>query len=390
MRRIHFLLLSVVCTVSASAQLNGDGFYRIQNVAQERYISVVDNRGSINVSTTDADFGALRTVKGFDRVVSDPSSVIYIKNMGDGYDLQCQGTGSYSIVGYLLKISGSGGKYYAYASKSGMTKYLSDDLISAFTTDDTYGTVVTNSSSTRQWYIMPVEAGGSNYFGITPDVTSGGSYYTTLYAAFPFTFSSSGMSAYYINKVDEKKSAVVIQEITGGVSSSVPVLIKCSSNQAVNNKLNVGASVSGSVSGNLLKGVYFCNDVAETEVYNHRNVVDYDAATMRVLGTAPDGSLAFIKADNLNYIPANTAYIKVSASAPAVLKVYSQAEYEQLPDGIRGDLNGDGQVNATDLVMMTNIILGKRDKMSEADLSGDGNINATDYVILVNIILGKS
>lgn len=339
MNRIKFLLLSLGCTVSAFAQLNGNGFYRIQNVAQERYISVIDNRGSVNVSTTDADFGALRTVLGFERVVSDPSSVIYIRNMGAGYDLQCQGTGSYSITGYLLQIRSAPTGYYAYATNSGMTKFLGDDLITAFTEDPTYGSLVTNSNSTRQWYIMPVEAGGSNYFGLTPDITSGGNYYTTFFAAFPFTFSSSGMTAYFINKVDEKKSAVVIQEISGGVPSSVPVLVKCSSNQAASNKLNVGASASGSASGNLLKGVYFCNDVPQTALYNHRNVVDYDAATMRVLGTAPDGSLAFIKADNLNYIPANTAYIQVSASAPPVLKVYSQTEYEQLPDVVNVIVN---------------------------------------------------
>lgn len=339
MKRIKFLLLSLGCTVSVFAQLSGDGFYRVQNVAQERYISVIDNRGSVNVSTTDADFGALRTVLGFERVVSDPSSVIYIRNMGAGYDLQCQGTGSYSITGYLLQIRSAPTGYYAYATNSGMTKFLGDDLITAFTEDPTYGSLVTNSNTTRQWYIMPVEAGGSNYFGLTPDVMSGGNYYTTFFAAFPFTFNSSGMTAYFVNKVDEKKSAVVIQEISGGVPSSVPVLVKCSSNQAASNKLNVGASASGSASGNLLKGVYFCNDVPQTASYNHRNVVDYDAATMRVLGTAPDGSLAFIKANNLNYIPANTAYIQVSASAPAVLKVYSQTEYEQLPDVVNVIVN---------------------------------------------------
>ena len=47
---------------------------------------------------------------------------------------------------------------------------------------------------------------------------------------------------------------------------------------------------------------------------------------MRVLGTASDGSLAFVKATNLKYIPSNTAYITVSASAPDVLKVSTGEE----------------------------------------------------------------
>ena len=55
-----------------------------------------------------------------------------------------------------------------------------------------------------------------------------------------------------------------------------------------------------------------------------------------------------------------------------------------------GDVNGDGQVNGTDLVALTNIILGRNTKTSGADVNGDGQVNGTDYVALTNIILGKS
>ena len=55
-----------------------------------------------------------------------------------------------------------------------------------------------------------------------------------------------------------------------------------------------------------------------------------------------------------------------------------------------GDVNGDGQVNGTDLVALTNIILGRNAKTSGADVNGDGQVNGTDYVALTNIILGKS
>ena len=57
---------------------------------------------------------------------------------------------------------------------------------------------------------------------------------------------------------------------------------------------------------------------------------------------------------------------------------------------IKGDVNGDGYVNGTDLVALTNIILGKSEEKACADVNGDGNVNGTDYVVLVNIILGKS
>lgn len=61
-----------------------------------------------------------------------------------------------------------------------------------------------------------------------------------------------------------------------------------------------------------------------------------------------------------------------------------------LEPSIKGDVNGDGQVNGTDLVALTNIILGKNAKTDAADVNGDGQVNGTDYVALVNIVLGRS
>ncbi len=55
----------------------------------------------------------------------------------------------------------------------------------------------------------------------------------------------------------------------------------------------------------------------------------------------------------------------------------------------KGDVNGDGETNGTDIVAMTNMILGKTEKKAAADLNGDGEVNGTDYVMLVNIVLGK-
>ena len=56
----------------------------------------------------------------------------------------------------------------------------------------------------------------------------------------------------------------------------------------------------------------------------------------------------------------------------------------------KGDVNGDQLVNGTDLVALSNIVLGRRDKVAAADVNGDGNVNGTDIVALSNIILGKT
>ena len=62
----------------------------------------------------------------------------------------------------------------------------------------------------------------------------------------------------------------------------------------------------------------------------------------------------------------------------------------EMGGGLKGDVNEDGYVNGTDLVALTNIILGKSAEKPSADVNGDGYVNGTDYVALANIILGKA
>lgn len=398
MNRIKLLLLATVCTLSANAQLNGDGYYRAQSSEQGRYIRIIDNRGSVNLQTTDADMEALRTRAGFENVVSDPATIIYIKKMNKGYDFQSQGTGSYQIISYEVLLDDMGdNKYWCFASKSGMTKYLADQLIDyemlPWLDDEekeeylNHGRLVTNIAPDYEggkyldWNILPVKDAEGFYFGLQPNVSASDGYYQTFYAAFPFTFLSEGMSAWYVSKVNEATGKVIIKEVTGGVPKSTPVIIKCASQSAASNKLNVGASTSGTADGNLLTGVYFCNPDAGPK---HTNVVAYDANTMRVLGTVADGSLAFVKDNNLKYIPANTAYITVSASAPDVLIVTDQDS-----PVVPGDLSGDGQVDVDDVAIVAKMILGKTMPDPSADLNHDGVVDVEDFAIIVKTILNK-
>ena len=99
------LLLLFILSVAniAFAQVT-PGYYRVQNKKTERYIRVIDNKGSVDFASTSADLGALETKKYFENVVSDPATIIYITPKGDGYDFECQGTTSYSIIGYYVKL----------------------------------------------------------------------------------------------------------------------------------------------------------------------------------------------------------------------------------------------------------------------------------------------
>ena len=62
-----------------------------------------------------------------------------------------------------------------------------------------------------------------------------------------------------------------------------------------------------------------------------------------------------------------------------------------LPTTKLGDVNGDGSINATDVVSVYNYtILGTQSGITKeaADVNSDGDVNATDVVTIYNIIIG--
>ena len=98
----------------------------------------------------------------------------------------------------------------------------------------------------------------------------------------------------------------------------------------------------------------------------------------------------------------------LQASAPAILQTstpaFLQAETVAIPQASapaagatilstpkRGDVNGDGRRNVSDIMLIVNYILGQANEDFNtvlADLNNDGNVNVSDIMILVNIILG--
>ena len=57
---------------------------------------------------------------------------------------------------------------------------------------------------------------------------------------------------------------------------------------------------------------------------------------------------------------------------------------------IRGDVNGDGEIDGNDLNMLINIILGKELSLDHnANVNGDDDVNGSDINDLINILLGK-
>ena len=66
-------------------------------------------------------------------------------------------------------------------------------------------------------------------------------------------------------------------------------------------------------------------------------------------------------------------------------------EIKAIPDDVtlKGDINGDGKVNAADVTTVYNYIANPEATgltLDKVDINGDGNVNATDITDLYNII----
>lgn len=91
--------------------------------------------------------------------------------------------------------------------------------------------------------------------------------------------------------------------------------------------------------------------------------------------------------DETNILFNNVAYFK---------GIFMKIDMRLVPDGtastiIKGDANGDGTVNAADIVEVVNYIMGNpsgKFNQEAADANGDGTVNAADIVTIVNIIMG--
>lgn len=322
MKRISTILLATALAIPTFAQLNGNGFYRIQNAQSKRYLSIVDNKAEKKeiTQTSNADLYAINAFDGFDNVVSDPGSILYIEQSGNnGYILRGQGMDTYKLSGLYLKIHSSyeiNGAYYAYGTKSGMTRYMKE------TYNSTFGfyymaTETDRSIKSCSWNIIPVTEAEGQYLGLKPEIEVDGKYYTTLYASFAYQLSE-GMKAYYVKQCNGQIAELT--EIAGNIiPEETPVIIECSSKNTSDNKLTPLSTNTPLSIQNQLKGVYFCNvvkwlmDGEEEHDFFNWNTTNYDSAKMRVLGNV-NGKLGFVTADDLKYLPANKAYLPVSAS----------------------------------------------------------------------------
>lgn len=339
MRKLLLSAAIVLTSLTAFADLQGDGYYRVQNAMTKRYVYLLDNKGSFNASAGSADVWALRLFMDKSNLYSDPSTVFYIDCVsGEGTNIvSCniagQGTSLYDFFSSYMKVMGSKNiddqkSYFAYATKSGVSKYLGDRQ-RKLNVDEGYPDVDATGDY-RLWYIDPIITDSEeSYFGVAPTLTKGGKYYAPFYAAFPFKPYSEGMKVYAVGKVDAEHAVVVLKEVDGVVPGATPVIIECSNLLPAGNRLNIGGA-GASVGDNFLKGVYFNNDI-----YGHVNQTPYNKKTMRIL-TESNGKLVFDVAD-IDFLPRNEAYLQLTGDkeyAVGKYTVLTEEEYKNAYDAV--------------------------------------------------------
>ena len=319
MKKILLFLTSFL-PLAAAAQLNGDGYYRIQNNASERYLTLKDNviNDEIDMSTASADVSNLRSWRGCDQVEANPASLFYVMNVGGHqYNLIAQSTSIYDITGgrkYLDIYDMASGSYYLFevTSSGGMAGRIYDSNDSAVR-----GSITTKGEKAYcYWRLLPVTT-DANYIGLKPTVEAADGWYGTIYASFPFKLNSSNVTVYYVDGVSAGQFQ--LKQIESEViPAATPLIFKTNSKDPAQNKIIPLFVATTAPTDNQLSGTYY-----SSRNRNHEAYVEFNASTMRVLGVDADKNLIFT-ADatgaltDKNDIPMNTCWLKV-------------------PDGLSGD-----------------------------------------------------
>lgn len=362
MKKYVLSLLGLFAASVSFAQITTNGYYRVRNYTTNRYITVVDNKTKgIDHVTTTADLLALNTIRSWEKIESNPASVIYIeKKSGKEYNVKAQGCDAYAMFGRYLclsQLTGYPSIYKAYQSESGTIVFLSDEIGDW---DEAY--LNTTEKRAQNWVVTPVVSDSENYFGIKPTVVAGGRHYSSFFASFSFKASTAGMKVSYISKIDYKRGVAVAKEVVDEcVPACTPLIVECPSAVASDNKVDLVVSSAKVPKDNLLTGVYF--NYAENSY--HTNRVKYDPQTMRVLGECADGRLGFVKKEGLSYIPANTCYLRVAADCASELVVLTEKEYDDLVTTGIDDISAEG-ASRQPVYSLSGTMVGKESSRSDA------------------------
>ncbi len=287
---LHVLFLFNIC---AYAQDIAPGYYRVKNVGLLSFGGTVKGKtiiddcyayvanGTYHMATGSGakqNIQSLQLKTALDNAIISPQTVIYISKKGSNYNLEAQGTSVSQMTSYEIivsQVSGTTDTYTLSTTVSGIAASLWVDKTKtgmfnlegdmAYPTHYQSTTTSQGADSYRQWKIVPISASSDNYVAVDAclkvkdeeDETKF-KYYAPYYASYPFKLVSPGMKAYYVSSITDKK--YTLQEITNEViPAATPVIIECPSGNPIDCKIEPLRGNYGGISGNKLKGVYFCN-----------------------------------------------------------------------------------------------------------------------------------
>ena len=185
----------------------------------------------------------------------------------------------------------------------------------------------------------------------------------------------------YYNAV-AKASILENEGIDASDMSTIELAEALGSNWEVSGNLVLPKFISDpDIKNPIFEGVTIKN-VAPTVVSSNDGAVSFTGSYNPVnLGNEGDNSKLYLGTDNKLHHPDNNLTI---GSCRAFFQIGYGAS-------LVGDVNGDGDVDISDVVALVNIILSdETEENSSADVNGDGSVDISDVVALVNIILSDT
>ena len=357
------LLTALVAFMVLPTMAQFEGFYRIRNNgAAKRYISIKNNKVEKRAKEVEIAAGAnveisvwsLQTVKD---PTTDPGSILYIAGNSSDLSLEGQGMRTRDLLSQY-KLQNNGSALFSEVTKSGVsiTAYMADNYEAEIGDNAEVriiaGSKVTpNYGSYKAWEVIKID-NKEEFFAADPELKIGDKYYTTLYTSFAYELPE-GVKAYYVDDHEYEKvvsPVAELKEITDIVPAATPVILECTSDKIEDNILKpiAGSDAPSAVSGNELKGIYFCGYLMlggkertkDWYLDEWKNVTVYDNETMRVLGKDAEGNLALIPAtdkelvvtDLGKYLPANKAYFTISEKEAEAtkngIKLLNKADFD--------------------------------------------------------------
>ena len=134
-----------------------------------------------------------------------------------------------------------------------------------------------------------------------------------------------------------------------------------------------------------------CNALRKLEIYGNQIKSNAMGNLVNGLCTIPAGSTGEFKvlgsSGEGNEI--TNAQVITARAKRWLPKKFEGGLWNEIP--VKGDVNGDGKINVSDVTALVNMILGVIPKDETlADINGDEKVNVSDVTALVNLILGAN